>query len=255
MIFPAALSAPLSPLVPHTPFLPSIKAPQFQSQTPYTASFPPRTPYTPYTAFASKQNPFDQTFGAATSSANAGLSTAHLLDDSEDPLAAVYNAVLKFVDRDLRRVMESAERISVASGKRPKPPIPGLTLEGIAQNGSGKKESETFEIMANVIWAEIGRAIMDELGSVVFSVGNADTFRKVLFALSTRVLHAVLSRCQHHETTQAFLRSLEFLAPSVHSVEAMRSHPIYKTFERRWQLPAYIHIRKRAIVGKLEEAL
>ncbi|EIN11926.1 COG complex component [Punctularia strigosozonata HHB-11173 SS5] len=236
-IFPAALSAPLSPLVPHTPFLPSSKAPQMQSQTPYTASFPPRTPYTPYTAFASKQNPFDQTFGAATSSAHAGLGTAHLLDDSEDALAALYNAVLKFVDRDLRRVMESAERISVASGKRPKPPLAGLTLETTYQNGSNKKESETFEIMANVVWAEIGRAIMDELGSVAFSVGNADTFRK------------------HYETTQAFLRSLEFLAPSVHSVEAMRSHPVYKTFERRWQLPAYMHIRKRAIVGKLEEAL
>jgi len=60
---------------------------------------------------------------------------------------------------------------------------------------------------------------------------------------------------QHHETSQAFIRSLEFLAPSKHSIEAMRSHPIYSAFDRRWQLPVYFQLRWKEIVGKLEEVL
>lgn len=60
---------------------------------------------------------------------------------------------------------------------------------------------------------------------------------------------------QHHETTQAFIRSLEFLAPSVHAIEAMRAHPTYSAFERRWQLPVYFQLRWKEIVNKLEVAL
>jgi hypothetical protein len=33
--------------------------------------------------------------------------------------------------------------------------------------------SSHFEIMANVIWAEIGQALMEELGAVIFSAGRA----------------------------------------------------------------------------------
>lgn len=91
--------------------------------------------------------------------------------------------------------------------------------------------------MANVVWAEIGRAILDELRSVVFAAGKPDDFRR------------------HHETTQAFIRSLEFLAPSVHAIVVMRAHPVYVQFERRWQLPVYFQLRWKEIVTKLEEAL
>lgn len=35
----------------------------------------------------------------------------------------------------------------------------------------------------------------------------------------------------------------------------MRSHPVYLTFQRRWQLPVYFQLRWKDIVGKLEEAL
>lgn len=52
--------------------------------------------------------------------------------------------------------------------------------------GSGKdkekaddKYGEGFEIMANVVWAEFGRAIMDEMGATVFAAGRPDEFRKV----------------------------------------------------------------------------
>lgn len=60
---------------------------------------------------------------------------------------------------------------------------------------------------------------------------------------------------QHHETTQAFIRSLEYLAPSVQAIAAMRAHPVYSAFERRWQLPVYFQLRWKDIVTNLEEVL
>ena len=59
---------------------------------------------------------------------------------------------------------------------------------------------------------------------------------------------------KHHETTQAFIRALEFLAPSVHSVQAMRAHIVFTSFERRWQLPVYFQLRWKEIVVKLEDS-
>ncbi|KAA1473910.1 COG complex component [Dentipellis sp. KUC8613] len=218
-IYPGALSAPRSPLLPHTP-LPV----RGLSPAPVTASFlPPRTPYTPFTAFASKQNPFE---GAINSS------SAYLLDDTGNPLAGLYNAILKFVDRDLKRIMEVAEKVSIkAIGPKPSE-APSAKAES-----ANPRYGSTFEIMANVVWAEIGRAIMDELGAVVFAAGKPDDFRK------------------NHETTQAFIRSLQYLAPSARAVEAMTSHPVFTAFERRWQLPVYFQLRWKEIVTKVEDAL
>ncbi|OSD06996.1 COG complex component [Trametes coccinea BRFM310] len=219
-IYPGALSAPRSPIVPHTPFPPPGRA--TSPAPPQTASLPPRTPYTPFTAFASKQNPFEFTLRA--DSASASLASAAILDETDDPLAALYNTILRFVDRDLRRIMEIAEAVCVKSGSR---------TRRNAEDG----EEPGFEIMANVVWSEIGRALMDELGSVIFAAGKPDDFRK------------------HHETTQAFMRALEFLAPSVESVEAMRKHIVFAAFEKRWQLPVYFQLRWKEIVARLEEAL
>lgn len=39
--------------------------------------------------------------------------------------------------------------------------------------------SHEFEIMANVIWAEIGRTLIDELGGVIFAFGRPNEFKKV----------------------------------------------------------------------------
>ncbi|KAI0633252.1 COG complex component [Trametes polyzona] len=218
-LYPGALSAPRSPIVPHTPFPASGRA--SSPAPPVTASLPPRTPYTPFTAFASKQNPFAFTLRADANSTTS-LASAAILDETDDPLAALYNTILRFVDRDVRRIMEIAEAVCSKSGSRAR--------------HSGE-EQPGFEIMANVVWAEVGRALMDELGSVIFAAGRPDEFRK------------------HHETTQAFIRALEFLAPSVESVEAMRKHIVFTSFERRWQLPVYFQLRWKEIVAKLEEAL
>jgi hypothetical protein len=75
------------------------------------------------------------------------------------------------------------------------------------------------------------------------------------YARSNQIAGVVLTCDQNHETTQAFLRALEFLAPSVSAIESMREHPSFKAFERRWQLPVYFQLRWKEIVNAVEVAL
>jgi hypothetical protein len=82
--------------------------------------------------------------------------------------------MIKFVERDLKKIMEIAETICVKSGSRKK-------AELVLHSNSAKQRADGFEIMANVVWAEFGRAIMDELGNVIFSAGKTDEFRVVRF--------------------------------------------------------------------------
>src|SRR6266511_3375120 len=65
----------------------------------------------------------------------------------------------------------------------------------------------------------------------------------------------LVSFTQHYETTQSFIRSLELLAPSRQAVEDMRNHPVYASFERRWQLPVYFQLRWKEIIGAMEDTL
>ena len=97
-----------------------------------------------------------------------------MLDDHDNPLAALLNRVLRFVDRSMRQIMECADRISLKAR-------PHASEEMLSSSSPGKIEEEDdgFEIMANVIWDEVGRALMDDLGNVVFAVGRPDEFRKV----------------------------------------------------------------------------
>jgi hypothetical protein len=60
---------------------------------------------------------------------------------------------------------------------------------------------------------------------------------------------------QHYETTQAFIRALEFLAPSAEAIQSMRAHPSFLAFDRRWQLPVYFQLRWKETVTVLEVAL
>lgn len=160
-IYPGCLAAPHSPVMPNTPF------PPVRSPAPPTTGMIPRTPYTPFTAFASKQNPFEVNF-----------EQPHILDDDGDSLAALFNTILRFVDRDLKRIMEIADKASVKPNSRSKAAMGKAALIGSVAT-QGKNSSGGFEIMANVVWAEIGKAIMDELGNVVFAVGKPEEFRKV----------------------------------------------------------------------------
>lgn len=164
-IYPGALAAPHSPIVPHTPFP--------TSETQVLTSLLPRTPYTPWTAFASKHNPFLSNQSVAASNSPY----AHLLDDSDDPLANLYNRILRFVERDLGRIMDIADKVSIKTvftprGEKVLSVLP--TLEPASKAGG-----QGFEFMANVLWEELGKSIMDELGVSVFSAGRPNEFRKV----------------------------------------------------------------------------
>ncbi|KAI9507427.1 COG complex component [Russula earlei] len=196
-IFPGALQVPLSPFLPQTPF--SIRE---DRRVPDAV----QTPHVPFTAFASQTSPFN---------------AAPRLDERENPLAVLYNSILAFVERDLKHIMDVAERISARVGLD----------AGCADDAKG------FEVLANVIWAEIARALMDELGSALFATGRPDEFRK------------------NHETTQSFIRSLQYIAHSPRAIRAMITHPIFLTFERRWQLPVYFQLRWKEIVTRLEDIL
>ncbi|KAE9411437.1 COG complex component [Gymnopus androsaceus JB14] len=196
-VFAGGLAAPHSPLLPHTPFRSSMTS-SFSNSS---SSMPPRTPYTPFTAFSTQQSAFP-----------------------DDPLAKLYTQILRFIERDLSNIMDIAEKISIKSRSSSNP----SQFEPL-ENGT-KKEGSGFNILSNVIWYELGQAIMDDLGGVVFAAGRPDEFRK------------------NYEITQAFIRSLEFLAPSMQAVESMRAHPVYAMFEKRWQLPVYFQMRWKEIV-------
>ena len=95
-----------------------------------------------------------------------------LLEDDEEPLARLYNQVLRFVERDLGRIMSIAEMVSIKS-------VPTSRAEELGSPSSTEHTSYEFEIMANVIWEEIGRAMIDELGGYIFASGRPNEFRKV----------------------------------------------------------------------------
>jgi hypothetical protein len=97
---------------------------------------------------------------------NAALAAAPRLDETDNPLAGLYNGILAFLERDLKRIMDAAERVSARIG----------------QEVDGAVDAKGFEVLANVIWAEIARALIDELGSALFAAGRPDEFRKVRFA-------------------------------------------------------------------------
>lgn len=155
-------------MLPHTPL------PALSTRTEVNGSaLLPRTPYTPFTAFATKQNPFE---------ASLVSGPVHLLDESNDPLAKLYNQILRFIERDFGRIMMTAERVALKAGSTKS--HSGVVLGDYQLEDAQQASADSFEIMANVVWAEIGRAIMDELGTVVFAPGNPSEFRKVSNRLS-----------------------------------------------------------------------
>jgi hypothetical protein len=160
-IYPGALAAPHSPILPHTPF--PAKTPSFLS----ACSLPPRTPYTPFTAYIpSKQS---QDFSSGSSP------YAHLLEDTDDPLATLYRQILRFIERDLSRIMDIAEKVSAKSTKW----FPSMQEAPVSRPPDLGNDGRGFEILANVVWDEVAHAIMNDLGGIVFSAGRPDDFRRV----------------------------------------------------------------------------
>jgi hypothetical protein len=113
---------------------------------------------------------------------------AHLLDDNEDPLARLYSQILRFVERDMSRIMGIADKVSlkhVSTGRKDKALVTALVTMPV-EKSNRELDEDGFEIMANVVWEEFGRAIMDELGPVVFAAGRPNEFRKVSPILDPR---------------------------------------------------------------------
>lgn len=214
-IYSGGLAAPHSPLVPHTPFNPSAL------QSTLNTNNYPQTPYTPFTFLTPES--------LATCDQKPNRHQAHLLEGT-DPLVHLYNQILRFIERDMSQVMEIAETVVAKL-------VPGAQTEGGPSSSSKRQDNNRFQIMANIIWPELAHAIMDEIGGTVFAAGRPDDFRK------------------NYEITQAFIRSLELLAPSKRAVEALRAHAVYLAFERRWQLPVYFQLRWKEVIGRLEESL
>lgn len=77
-------------------------------------------------------------------------------------------------------IMEIAEKVSVksVSGSKKGRGLQALKDKEKAPNGIPSSENR-FEIMANVVWAELGSAIIDDLGGIVFAAGKPNEFRKV----------------------------------------------------------------------------
>ncbi|CAE6497321.1 unnamed protein product [Rhizoctonia solani] len=259
-IHPASLTAPQSPILPRTPFT-----------HPPAATLLPHTPFTPFaplaTAAASSFSPHvhpeilipEPDLGDTTSSNDKNGSTATDEVGGGDALVGLYNKILRFVQRDVMGVVRVAESVSAKSrrgaghvfgGMSPgglgisPGGLPPSSSIGISPIGSGvvgidpnaTENPERIEIIANVVWVELARALMDELGSTVFAVGRQDELR------------------QNYTTTQHLISSLEALAPRA-SVPALRAHPLTANFSRRWQLPVYFQLRWKDIVGKCEGVL
>lgn len=144
-------------MMPHTPFL----------QGTFQSSKPPVTPFTP-AAFTAKQESFFQNSTDLDSS-------IFLLDENGGPLAVLYNHVLRFIFRDLKPVMDLADRLRTKS-------LSNTTLLlTIDDEATVADDERYFDILANVLWTELARSIMDDLGSQVFAVGKPNEFKKVGF--------------------------------------------------------------------------
>lgn len=135
----------------------------------------PGTPITPYTAFGERRIPLG---GPIFYVANEN-SKLPLLDETDDNLATFYNNILRFVEKDCRIIMDVTAKIGARHGKKPVPEaVEDNMLDG-PDEGAHLAASSHFEIMANIIWAEIGQALMEELGAVIFSAGRPTEFKKV----------------------------------------------------------------------------
>ncbi|KAK4050873.1 hypothetical protein OIV83_003295 [Microbotryomycetes sp. JL201] len=149
-------------------------------------------------------------------------------------LKALYERMLDFVTQDCGLVLQVAESLL-----GPNVPTIDLTsstssLDGVDDVATRPKQQ--YFLLANVLWDEIGNRLMSELGSTIFAAGRPTIF------------HA------HYTLTMQFLSRLENMCPSLAYLEALRSHPTYTNFVKRFQLPVYFQLRLKELVTSVERA-
>ena len=137
----------------------------------------PGTPITPYTPFGERRTSLG---GPVFYIANEN-NKLPLLDETDDNLATFYNNLLRFVEKDCRIIMDVTAKIEARHGKKhmPAPEVVEDNMLDGPDEGEHLAASSYFEIMANVIWVEIGQALMEELGAVIFSAGRPAEFKQV----------------------------------------------------------------------------
>lgn len=160
----------------------------------------PNTPFTPY------PNALQTRFHSNLSSSflNQPINLIESPGNPDDPLVHLLNTILRFVERDCRLIIDLAERAnSLRSYKRNKGRIPGGARERDGEDIDLPKES--FDIMGGVIWAEIGKSLMENLGSTLFAAGRPDEFQKVSLAgYDFAFIESRLTSFHHCRTTLSF---------------------------------------------------
>jgi len=152
---------PPSPIVPNTPF----RIVGHESTTSVVSTH--QIPYTPFTAFIPRQSTYNI-------DSPSDSPRAHLLDETDDSLARLYNQLLRFVERHLCRIMSLADKIALATHTESRTTKRDEIIMEVSV-----EESRGFQIMSNVVWDELGKSLMDEIGVVVFAAGNPKEFRQV----------------------------------------------------------------------------
>jgi hypothetical protein len=141
----------------------------------------PTTPFTPYPNGSA--NSHAGYFPPSSNSNPISLIDSH----PDDPLTLLLNEILRFVDRECKLVIDVAEKANSArSYKRYKGRIP-TSVPSREDGAVGVEDDEAeakwlksrFEIMGRVVWPEVGKALMDDLGTMLFTAGRPDDFQKV----------------------------------------------------------------------------
>lgn len=151
---------------------------------------------------------------------------------SPDPLRQLCNQILGFISAEAREICEAVERLSDSNES-------DLAKEIASDSSISLKPSTATpcDIYVNVLWDEIARRLMDDLGGQIFFVGRTEVFHR------------------NYTLFHQFVSSFLSLAPSTRARSALLQHPSYVAFRRRWQLPVYFQMRFREVVGKLEVVL
>ena len=100
------------------------------------------------------------------------------LDETSNQLAVLYNQILKFVQRDAKRLVDAAARVGVMR----KIGATDALQETVILRGyqeKGETDVSKFDLMASVVWPEIGSAIIEDLGESIFATGKPDELYKV----------------------------------------------------------------------------
>ncbi|KAK0550618.1 hypothetical protein OC846_000709 [Tilletia horrida] len=133
---------------------------------------------------------------------------------TSEALRMLYNEILRFLSEDVR----------------------DLINVGTSDDAAREPGSWTIDAFGTA-WDEISRAVLDELGNVIFFVGRPNSFQ------------------QNYLLTARFLQFVAQLCPTRATLVKLHEHTGFVAFQKRWQLSVYFRIRLRHILSALETGL